>query len=84
MSEELKFYPPPPSPGGLYRLTYRLPPHLTCGLCVLQWRYVAGNSWGKCSNGTEAVGCGPQVRQHFLLGGSRAYQNVSGGVQSLR
>ena len=55
-----RYYPPPPPPGALYNLQYRLPPGLTCDLCVLQWRYVAGNSWGKCSNGTEAVGCGPQ------------------------
>ena len=55
-----KYFPEPPPPGGLYNLKYRLPPHLTCALCVLQWRYVAGNSWGKCSNGTEAVGCGAQ------------------------
>jgi len=59
-SGEVRFYPGPPSPGGRYSLTYSLPPHLTCGLCVLQWRYVAGNSWGKCTNGTEAVGCGAQ------------------------
>lgn len=32
----------------------------TCHRCVLQWRYVAGNNWGQCKNGTEAVGCGPQ------------------------
>ena len=63
-----KFYPPPPSATrGLYKLTYQLPPHLTCSLCVLQWRYVAGNSWGKCSNGTQGMGCGPQVGQLSLL-----------------
>lgn len=27
---------------------------------MFQWRYIAGNSWGRCDNGTEAVGCGPQ------------------------
>lgn len=27
---------------------------------MLQWRYVAGNNWGVCENGTGAVGCGPQ------------------------
>lgn len=30
------------------------------GNCVLQWRYVAGNNWGVCSNGKGALGCGPQ------------------------
>ncbi|XP_045121784.1 uncharacterized protein LOC123510572 [Portunus trituberculatus] len=39
---------------------YRLPAGLTCKQCVLRWRYVAGNNWGKCENGTGMVGCGPQ------------------------
>lgn len=25
---------------------------------MLQWTYFTGNMWGRCSNGTEAVGCG--------------------------
>lgn len=33
---------------------------LECGNCVIQWRYIAGNNWGMCDNGTGAVGCGPQ------------------------
>ena len=37
-----------------------LPPYLTCTQCVMQWTYYAGNTWGTCSNGDEAVGCGPQ------------------------
>lgn len=41
-------------------MRYVLPKGLTCSQCVLQWRYIAGNNWGKCENGTEAVGCGPQ------------------------
>lgn len=27
---------------------------------MLQWRYIAGNNWGMCEDGTGAVGCGPQ------------------------
>jgi hypothetical protein len=27
---------------------------------VLQWKYIAGNNWGQCADGTGAVGCGPQ------------------------
>lgn len=48
----------------VFRSTYKLPEGLTCSQCVLQWRYVAGNNWGNCANGTEAVGCGPQ--EHFF------------------
>lgn len=41
-------------------MKYMLPAGLTCSQCVLQWRYIAGNNWGMCPNGTGAVGCGPQ------------------------
>lgn len=27
---------------------------------MLQWKYVAGNNWGTCADGSGAVGCGPQ------------------------
>lgn len=50
-----------PGPGAKkFYAKYRLPPGLTCTQCVLQWRYVAGNNWGKCENGTSMVGCGKQ------------------------
>lgn len=26
----------------------------------MQWRYIAGNNWGMCEDGTGAVGCGAQ------------------------
>ena len=55
-----RYYPAPPGPGGRYNIEYQLPPDLTCDLCVVQWRYVAGNSWGRCDNGTEGIGCGAQ------------------------
>ncbi|XP_037091388.1 uncharacterized protein LOC119111687 [Pollicipes pollicipes] len=43
-----------------FRWKVELPPYLTCNQCVMQWTYYAGNTWGTCSNGEEAVGCGPQ------------------------
>lgn len=50
-----------PGPGNkVFASRYRLPAELTCKHCVLQWRYIAGNNWGMCPNGTGAVGCGPQ------------------------
>ena len=48
---------------GLRMVYVRLPPYITCEQCILQWTYVAGNNWGKCDNGTGAIGCGPQ--EHF-------------------
>lgn len=53
-----KFYPR--DGNKIYEMKYRLPADLECPHCVLQWRYIAGNNWGTCENGTGAVGCGPQ------------------------
>merc|ERR1711892_1583923 len=47
---------------GPLTLTLRLP-DLACTQCVLQWTYVAGNSWGVCEDGSGGLGCGPQ--EHF-------------------
>ncbi|PVD39241.1 hypothetical protein C0Q70_01869 [Pomacea canaliculata] len=56
-----------PVPDGAYstkldiNLRLRLPQGLTCVACVFQWKYNAGNSWGKDPvTGKECVGCGPQ------------------------
>ncbi|XP_043267096.1 uncharacterized protein [Venturia canescens] len=50
-----------PGPGNrIFEGYYKLPDELTCAQCVFQWRYIAGNNWGECGNGTGAVGCGPQ------------------------
>lgn len=55
---ETRFYPG--TENKVYEMRYSLPDGLTCSQCVLQWKYVAGNNWGVCENGTGAVGCGPQ------------------------
>ncbi|KAL3272128.1 hypothetical protein HHI36_022611 [Cryptolaemus montrouzieri] len=49
----------PKEGNKVYEMKYRLPKK-KCEHCVLQWRYIAGNNWGNCPNGTGAVGCGPQ------------------------
>ncbi|XP_011188170.2 uncharacterized protein LOC105215758 [Zeugodacus cucurbitae] len=55
---ETRFYP---RNGSLiYDIKVQLPTGLKCNHCVLQWRYIAGNNWGICSDGNGAVGCGPQ------------------------
>lgn len=58
-SSEARFYP---GGGGnrVFEMRYKLPEGLSCTQCILQWRYIAGNNWGNCPNGTGAVGCGPQ------------------------
>jgi len=45
---------------GWWNTRVQLPVGLTCDQCILQWTYTAGNDWGTCENGTQAVGCGPQ------------------------
>ena len=43
-------------------ITYEvvLPRGVTCSQCVVQWTYTTGNTWGKCDDGEEKVGCGDQ------------------------
>ena len=44
-----------------YNVTFVLPKDLTCDLCVLQWRYHAGNNWGiDPATGKGGQGLGPQ------------------------
>jgi len=52
------FIPNEAKKSGVFRYRVKLPPYITCTQCVLQWTYYTGNMWGKCENGTEAVGCG--------------------------
>lgn len=51
---------PVPSTKMDYYLKVRLPQKLICDHCVLRWTYRSGNNWGQCSDGTFALGCGPQ------------------------
>lgn len=58
-TRENRFYiPHETKKKGTFRYRVRLPPRVTCTQCVMQWTYYTGNMWGKCDNGTEAVGCG--------------------------
>ncbi|PSN43757.1 hypothetical protein C0J52_06412 [Blattella germanica] len=57
-NHETRYYPA--TGNKVFETRYLLPPGLTCSQCILQWRYIAGNNWGTCENGTGAVGCGPQ------------------------
>merc|ERR1712117_359284 len=45
---------------GTQSVQVQLPVGVTCTTCVLQWKYVAGNNWGTCPDGSGQVGCGPQ------------------------
>ncbi|PNF41958.1 hypothetical protein B7P43_G14640 [Cryptotermes secundus] len=57
-NHETRYYPA--AGNKVFETRYLLPAGLTCTQCILQWRYIAGNNWGTCENGTGAVGCGPQ------------------------
>ncbi|XP_068623737.1 uncharacterized protein [Battus philenor] len=57
-SNSTKYFPK--DGNKVYEMKYRLPEGLECTHCVLQWKYIAGNNWGTCADGSGAVGCGPQ------------------------
>jgi hypothetical protein len=42
-------------------------PHeiITCKHCVLQWKYHAGNTWGKDENGNKCLGCTDQQEEFY-------------------
>ncbi|XP_012945886.1 uncharacterized protein LOC106013787 [Aplysia californica] len=48
------------SARGDVNLTLRLPAHVTCSFCTIQWKYHTGNSWGTDPDGKQCIGCGPQ------------------------
>ena len=56
--EGARYYPG--DGNQVFDIRLKLPANLTCSQCVLQWRYVAANNWGVCSDGSGRVGCGPQ------------------------
>jgi len=49
---------------GHYYGKVRLPEHLSCDHCVIQWRYHAGNTWACDENGN--CGTGSNVKNIFL------------------
>jgi len=60
-SDSIRFIiPEDAGKAAVFHWKVELPPYLTCTQCVMQWTYYAGNTWGMCSNGEQAVGCGPQ------------------------
>ncbi|XP_023217681.1 uncharacterized protein LOC111620074 [Centruroides sculpturatus] len=48
-----------PGTGDIH-INLVLPEGLSCQRCVFQWHYRAGNNWGRCSDMTQGLGCGPQ------------------------
>ena len=54
-------FPPSSEKSGYwYEMKIKLPDHLECDHCVLQWRYHTGNSWGTDENGNSGIGLGNQ------------------------
>jgi hypothetical protein len=45
---------------GWYKTQVKLPAGVTCGHCIIQWNYRAGNNYGECPDGSSKLGCGPQ------------------------
>ena len=59
-SESIRYYLPKGSGAGFFKVSLQLPQTLLCKHCVLQWTYVAGNSWGTDESGS-GIGKGAQV-----------------------
>lgn len=56
-------YPIRTSGRNVHKIHLKLPSHLTCERCVIQWWYKTGNSWG-----CDAKGCGMGhgEQEHFV------------------
>ncbi|XP_064484184.1 uncharacterized protein LOC135396890 [Ornithodoros turicata] len=50
----------PTSRGGLYLFKVKLPRDVTCNHCILRWEWIAGHTVGRCKDGKQRLGCGPQ------------------------
>lgn len=56
-----RYYIPQGTPkSAILKYKVSLPKGVTCSQCVIQWTWTSGNTWGKCQNGTETMGCGDQ------------------------
>ncbi|XP_052786118.1 uncharacterized protein LOC128221552 [Mya arenaria] len=49
-----------PEKAGIISLTLEIPDNFACDRCVLQWKYVTGNTWGRDELGHGCRGCGIQ------------------------
>lgn len=46
----------------VHTVSVKLPDgNVNCEHCVIRWRYLTGNQWGTCANGTSGLGCGDQA-----------------------
>jgi len=45
---------------GPVKMFVKLPDHVSCHQCILQWTWIAANNWGSCHAGGRGMGCGPQ------------------------
>ncbi|XP_055372759.1 uncharacterized protein LOC129606448 [Condylostylus longicornis] len=45
---------------GFLNASAIIPSGTHCNHCVLRWKYVAGNNWGLCRDGSGHLGCGIQ------------------------
>ena len=56
------------SPGNrIFEMQYQLPKGLTCQQCVMQWRYIAGNNWGKYKINKNIEICIYYVNKKLIL-----------------
>lgn len=51
--------------NGEFRVRAQLPEGVSCKFCVLQWRYHAGNNFGKAGNGRGCLGCSQKQEEFY-------------------
>ncbi|RWS17733.1 uncharacterized protein B4U79_14022 [Dinothrombium tinctorium] len=71
-------------PRGMYGIAVKLPEKRECKHCILRWQWNAANNWGKCEDGKERVGCGPQETYRNCADVRISYDyGIRGGLRSL-
>ena len=63
--DDTRYYLPHGNKSYFY-VPVQLPPEIiSCKHCVLQWKYHAGNTWGKDQKGRKCLGCSDQQEEFY-------------------
>lgn len=63
--DDTRYYLPHGNKSYFY-VPVQLPSEITfCNHCVLQWKYHAGNTWGKDAQGRKCLGCADQQEEFY-------------------
>ncbi len=51
--------------NSIFLVQLKLPPDVICSQCIIQWKYHAGNNYGKSYAGEACLGCAEQQEEFF-------------------